>query len=216
MSSLVCYLASFFSGSPVFSCPPGCRLLPSRVSSLALQGVVSCPTVCLLLPSRVSSLALRGIASCPPGYLLLPSRVSSLALQGVFSCPPGCHLLHSRVSSLALQDVFSCLPGCLLLHSKVLSLALQGALQDGFCNGVVLSDVAKPGELASFYCCQQGLLLSSKGVHLLSHMFLVFNVRNAEESPEAFRFKCLYASLLSESSSRIHRGGWIQLVRCRA
>ena len=49
-----------------------------------------------------------------------------------------------------------------------------------FCNGVVSSDVAKPGELASFDCCQQGLLLSSKGVYLLSHIFvcLVFNVRN--------------------------------------
>ena len=30
------------------------------------------------------------------------------------------------------------------------SLAFQGALQDGFCYGVVSSDVAKPGELASF------------------------------------------------------------------
>ena len=50
---------------------------------------------------------------------------SSLAFQGVISCPPGCHLLPARMSSLALQ----------------------GALQDGFCNGVVLSDVAKPGEL---------------------------------------------------------------------
>ena len=62
------------------------------------------------------------------------------------------------------------------------SLALQGALQDGFCNGVVSSDVVKPGELASFHCCQQGLLLSSKGVHLLSHIFicLVFSMRNEE------------------------------------
>ena len=65
---------------------------------------------------------------------------------------------------------------------------LQGALQDGFCNGVVSSDVAKPGELALCYYCQQGLLLSLKGVYLLSHVFvcLVFKVRNAEESPEAF------------------------------
>ena len=75
------------------------------------------------------------------------------------------------------------------------SLALQGTLQDGFCNGVVSSDVAKPGELAACYCCQQGLLLSNKGVYL-SHIFvcLVFNVRNAEESPEAFRFKCTHLS----------------------
>ena len=29
-----------------------------------------------------------------------------------------------------------------------------------FCNGVVSSNVAKPGELASFHCCQQGLLFS--------------------------------------------------------
>ena len=44
----------------------------------------------LLLPSRLSSLALQGVFSCPPGCLLLPSRVSSIALQGVFYCPPGC------------------------------------------------------------------------------------------------------------------------------
>ena len=77
------------------------------------------------------------------------------------------------------------------------SLALQGALQDGFCNGVVTIDVAKPGQLASFYCSQQGLMLSVKGVHLLSHISicLVFNVRNVEESTEAFCFKCLYESL---------------------
>ena len=39
--------------------------------------------------------------------------------------------------------------------------------------------------------------LSSKGVYLLSDIFvcLVLNIRKAEESPEAFRFKCLYASL---------------------
>ena len=45
------------------------------------------------------------------------------------------------------------------------------------------------------YCCQQGLLLSSKGIQL-SHIFvcLVFNVRNVEESPEAFHLKCLYVS----------------------
>ena len=63
-----------------------------------------------------------------------------------------------------------------------------------FCNGVVSSDVAKLGEFASFYCCQQGLLLSSTGVHLLSHIFVcfVFIIRNAEEFPEAYRFKCLY------------------------
>ena len=69
-------------------------------------------------------------------------------------------------------------PGCHLLPSRVSSLALQGALQDGVCNGVVSSDVAKPGEFASFHCCQQGLLLSSKGVHLLSHVFvcLVFSI----------------------------------------
>ena len=77
------------------------------------------------------------------------------------------------------------------------SLALQGALQDGFCNGVGSSDVAKLGELASFHCCQQGFMLSGKGVYLLSHIFicLVFSIRNAEESPEAFCFKCLYMPL---------------------
>ena len=67
------------------------------------------------------------------------------------------------------------------------SLAYQGVLQDGFCNGVVLSDVAKPGECLSFHCCQQGLLLSGKGIHLFSH--------NIQESPEEFCFKCLYMSL---------------------
>ena len=57
--------------------------------------------------------------------------------------------------------------------------------------------MAKRGELASFHCCQQGLLLSSKGIHLLSHIFicLVFSIQNAEESPEAFHFKCLSTSL---------------------
>ena len=100
-------------------------------------------------------------------------------------------------SSLALQGAFSCPPGCLLLPSRVPSLVLQGDLHGGFCNGVVSSDVAKPGELASFYCCQQGLWLSCQGVYLLSHIFvcLVFGLRNTEESPEAFRCKCLYASL---------------------
>ena len=78
-----------------------------------------------------------------------------------------------------------------MLSCQLFSLAVESSLtvpSRGFC---------KPGELASFYCCQQGLFLSSKGVYLLSHIFvcLVFNVRNAGESPEAFRFKCLYASL---------------------
>ena len=81
-----------------------------------------CP--CRLLPSRVSSLAL--------------SRVSSLALQGVFSCPP------------------LCLAGCF------------------FCNGVVSSDVAKPGEVASFYCWQHGGTLAFQEVSplVVSHIHL--------------------------------------------
>ena len=33
-------------------------------------------------------------------------------------------------------------------------LALQGALRCDFCNGVVPSDVANPGELSSSHCCQ--------------------------------------------------------------
>ena len=92
--------------------------------------------------------------------------------------PAARRLLPSRVSSLAL---------------RVSSLALHGVLQDVFCNGVVSSDVAKPGELTSFHCCQQGLLLSGKRVHLLSHIFLclVFSLRNTEESRGAFGFKCL-------------------------
>ena len=85
-------------------------------------------------------------------------------------------------------------------------LALQGSLQDGFCNGAVSSGVAKPGELASFHCCQQGFLLSSKakGVYLLPHIFvcLVFRIRNAKEFPEAFHFKCLYM-FLSVSAVRV-------------
>ena len=58
------------------------------------------------------------------------------------------------------------------------SLALQGVLQDDICNGVVLSDVAKPGELALFHCYQQGFLLSSERVYLLSDIFicLVFGI----------------------------------------
>ena len=56
-----------------------------------------------------------------------------------------------------------------------------------FCNGVVTSDVAKPGELASLHCCQQRLLHSSNGVYYLFHIFicLVFGIRKAE-SPKAF------------------------------
>ena len=93
-----------------------------------------------------------------------------------------------------MSNVVYCLASFFLAVPS--SLALQGALQDVFCKGVS-SDVAKPGERASFHCCQQGFLLSSKGVHLLSHMFicLVFRIQNVEESSEAFRFKYLYASL---------------------
>ena len=85
------------------------------------------------------------------------------------------------------------------------SLVLQGAFQDVFCNGVVSSDVAKPAELTLLYYRQQGLLLSSNAVYLLSHIFvcLVFNVRNVEASREAFRFKCLYSSLCFCCQSRI-------------
>ena len=59
-----------------------------------------------------------------------------------------------------------------------------------FCNDVVSTDVAKPGELTSGHGCRQGFLLSSKGVHLLSHIVvcLVLSIRTVEESPEAFRF----------------------------
>ena len=72
-------------------------------------------------------------------------------------------------------------------------------MQDGFCNGVVSSDVTKPREFASFYCCRQGLLLSSKeSTCCLTYSFVLCSVcemRNAGESSEAFRFKCLYASI---------------------
>ena len=62
---------------------------------------------------------------------------------------------------------------------------------------MVLCRVIWPGELSSFHCCQQGLLLSSEGIHLLSHIFIcfVFSIRNTEETAEAFHFKCLYAFL---------------------
>ena len=52
------------------------------------------------------------------------------------------------------------------------SLALHGVLQDGYEIYVVPGDVAKPGEIASFHHCSKGLLLFSKGVHLLSHVFV--------------------------------------------
>ena len=81
------------------------------------------------------------------------------------------------------SQFFSCGPS---------SLAIQGALQDGFCNGVVSSDVAKPGEVTSFHCCQQGLLLSSKGVYLLCHIFVYFMLKNMKCGGV---FKYLYASL---------------------
>ena len=53
--------------------------------------------------------------------------------------------------------------------------------------------MAKLGDISSFHRWLQGLLFSSKGIHLLSH---VFGEGNKEESPETFRFKCLYASLM--------------------
>ena len=40
-------------------------------------------------------------------------------------------------------------------------------------------------------------LLSNKEIHLLSHIFVYFGfgITHVEESPEAFHFKCVYASL---------------------
>ena len=72
---------------------------------------------------------------------------------------------------------------------------LQDALQDGFCNGVVSSVVSLlPTRVLAF---QQGSLL------VVSHIRLscVRSILNAEESPEAFRFKCLNASLCLCSQS---------------
>ena len=43
--------------------------------------------------------------------------------------------------------------------------AFQGVLQNGFADGVVSSDVAKPGELDNMNS------FTSDGVHLLSHIF---------------------------------------------
>ena len=72
------------------------------------------------------------------------------------------------------------------------------ALHDVFCNGIVSSNVVKLGEIASFQCGHQGqgLLLSSKEVHFLPHIFvcLVFSIYT-DESRGTFGFKCLYASL---------------------
>ena len=57
-----------------------------------------------------------------------------------------------------------------------------------FCNCVLSSDVANPGELKWFHSCQQGFLLSSKEIYMLSHIFVcfvfsfVFSTLNAEES----------------------------------
>ena len=84
------------------------------------------------------------------------------------------------------------------------SLALQGALQDVFYNDVVSSDVAKPGELASLYLTralafEQGSLFIVSHIRLFTYSFVrsvyifvcSFSIRNAEEYPEAFRFKWL-------------------------
>ena len=142
-------------------------LLPSRVSSLALQGAFSCPPVCLLLPTRVPSLALQDAFSCPPGCILLPNRVPALAHQGAFSCPPVCLLLPSRVPSLALQDAFSCPPGCLLLPSRVHSLALQDAFS---CPPVCLLLPTRVPSLAlqDAFSCPPGCLLLPSRVHSLA------------------------------------------------
>ena len=68
-----------------------------------------------------------------------------------------CPLLRVAESvGLDVSIVIYCLASFSLV--ALLSLALQGALQDNFYNGVVSSGVAKPGELASFHCCQQSLL----------------------------------------------------------
>ena len=64
-------------------------------------------------------------------------------------------MLTSQISSGG--PIFSCPPRC-----------LAGWLRAS----VVPGDVAKPGEIASFHHCSQGLLLFSKGVHLLSHVFV--------------------------------------------
>ena len=97
-----------------------------------------------------------------------------------------CHQeLHSHTVLVSVVCPLLCVAGsvglgvsivvcCLASFSLAARLAIQGVLQDGFCNGVVSSDVAKPGELTSFHCCQQGLLLSSKEVHLLYHIFVCF------------------------------------------
>ena len=42
VSILVRYLASFFSDSPAFSCPPGCLLLPSKVPCRMMFAMVLC------------------------------------------------------------------------------------------------------------------------------------------------------------------------------
>ena len=86
-----------------------------------------------------------------------------------------------------------------------------------FCNGVVSSDV---GGLTSFHGCQQGLLLFSYGINLLFRIFVfmcfVFNIRN--ESPGAFRFKCLYATVClccqSPALASVEEGGFEVHFRC--
>lgn len=109
--------------------------------------------------------------------------------------------VHGRVSNACV--IHSCIVSSqsflwwlvsLLLPFSYPSLTLQDALQGGF--GVMLGGVAKPGELSSSHHWQ-GIMLSSKGIHLLSHVVVcfVFGVRNAVVSPEAFNFKCLYSYL---------------------
>ena len=79
------------------------------------------------------------------------------------------------------------------------------------------SDVTKPGELASFHCYQQGLLLSNKGVHLLSHIFICVAccMRNAEESPGAknvcTRFFCYQSPALTSVDEDGYSECFVQL-----
>ena len=61
------------------------------------------------------------------------------------------------------MTIVVCCPASFFSDSSVLSCP---PLQGGFCNGVVSSNVAKPGEVASFDCCQQHMV-EDIGPHII-------------------------------------------------
>ena len=102
-------------------------------------------------------------------------------------------------SSLALQGVVSCPPGCRLLPSRVSSLALQGALQEGFCYGAVLFDVAKQESLRRFTVANKGCCFPAReSTCCLTYSFVLCSVSEMRGSRlKLFSFQMLVSVSMS-------------------